>query len=86
MQADIRKGSTGHAGKPSYRQTDLPEGQDVYAQINNNQQRTQTDLPEVHYVYMQTIAVRVDTRTGSTVCTNACRACRQTALQVERRT
>ncbi len=31
-------------------------------QINNNQQCTQTELPEVHYVYMQTIAVRVDTR------------------------
>jgi hypothetical protein len=49
----------------SCRQTDLPEGQDVYMQINNNQPCTQTELPEVHYVYMKTIAVLADTRTGS---------------------
>ncbi len=85
MQEDICTGSTGQTDKPSCRQTDLTEGQYVYVQINNNQQCTQTELPEVQYLYMQRSAGR-RTYGKYTVCTNAYRTCRKTALQVETKT
>ncbi len=57
-------GCKSSADTQTFRQTDLPEGQDVYLQIKQ-WSAMHADRTSGNTVDMQTIAVRADTRTGS---------------------